>query len=449
MAIRRVWSGATGAGDGTSWTDAYTTLQAALTAWNVGDVVYVHVGASNPHNETPGSSTTLTAGNSTATERVPVYGVDKDNSDAPAGPSSTAQLDVSGSIYDLSLNFHHEIHRLFFKVGRDVKSVSKSSHLVDTNLTWGTDATSKDLQGANADGSFRVDGGVLNCNPNASGNGQIDLNQGSGRSIFNGVTFEGRADANGLIRSPPSANRGNVAEFVGCDFSGLTNTSTLIEHTGQANQLQIKFVACKLPSSFSAVNGSFTSADQQVGLQNCDDGGDIYRTERYEIGGDVKPDTGVYRDAGWQDKTGSGTATPLSHKYTPSADCDRELALEGIPLVARIGSTGSTTFTIEGLEDFTTALQDDEVWAELYYLGTASEPLWSVATTRVTPGDTASNLTAGTGTSNWTGEGGSARSFKLSFTETINQIGFYMVKVFLGKYEASKAMWIDPLVDVS
>src|SRR5881398_1486705 len=55
MAARYVWSGATGVGDGSSWTDAHTTMTAAITASAASDTFYV----ADDHSETFGASTTF------------------------------------------------------------------------------------------------------------------------------------------------------------------------------------------------------------------------------------------------------------------------------------------------------------------------------------------------------------------------------------------------------
>jgi hypothetical protein len=116
--------------------------------------------------------------------------------------------------------------------------------------------------------------------------------------------------------------------------------------------------------------------------------------------------------------------------------------LVGIDLRAYVASTGSTTFTVEANHNFTTAPTADEAWIEVYYLGTSNSVLYSVAGGREILGSTA--LT--TSTVGWTG---ATSKIKFSETVTVNKAGTYIVRVFLGKYEASKALWYCPLVDVT
>jgi hypothetical protein len=56
MALRYVWSGAAGTGSGADWTNAHTTLSAAITAGAAGDTYYV------AHDHAESVATALTLG---------------------------------------------------------------------------------------------------------------------------------------------------------------------------------------------------------------------------------------------------------------------------------------------------------------------------------------------------------------------------------------------------
>src|SRR4051812_1910841 len=63
MANRYVYSGAAGTATGADWTNAHTTLTAAITSGAAGDVYYV----AHDHSETAASSVTLTFKGTAAT----------------------------------------------------------------------------------------------------------------------------------------------------------------------------------------------------------------------------------------------------------------------------------------------------------------------------------------------------------------------------------------------
>ena len=141
---------------------------------------------------------------------------------------------------------------------------------------------------------------------------------------------------------------------------------------------------------------------------------------------------------------------------TPTGVYFQEGSFRSFPFDEYLESTGSKTFTVELIDDFETALQDDEVWLEIFYHATSGQIKQSVGTTRVLPGSTVATLSAGTGTGNWTGEPTSSRSVKLAVTATVNNIGDYSAVVHLGKYEANgadtnpgAALYVAPILTIS
>jgi hypothetical protein len=82
------------------------------------------------------------------------------------------------------------------------------------------------------------------------------------------------------------------------------------------------------------------------------------------------------------------------------------------------------------------------VWQEILYLGTSTNPLWSLDVGKVVGGTT--SLTTGTGLANWTAEPSGSRSFKLETTVTINKAGVYQIRWCVAAYESGKVVHIDP-----
>jgi hypothetical protein len=114
------------------------------------------------------------------------------------------------------------------------------------------------------------------------------------------------------------------------------------------------------------------------------------------------------------------------------------------PITSRVDTTGSKTFTAYGVHDMTTPTIN-EVLMFVFYQGTANSTRWHLASTQGDP-DATTGLTSDT--ANWTGASGKTK-FKLAKTVTVNTAGEWMVQFLVKKYEAGKAVWIDPLVEIT
>ena len=110
---------------------------------------------------------------------------------------------------------------------------------------------------------------------------------------------------------------------------------------------------------------------------------------------------------------------------------------------AKVNTTGSKTFTVYGVESFTAALNEDQAWMELYYLGTSDSVEWTMIDGRSIYSTTA----LASDTKAWTGT--FTRKVKFEETVTVNKVGTYAIRIFLGEYEASASLWICPEVEVT
>jgi hypothetical protein len=424
MAIVYVWSGATGAANGTSWTDAYTTLGAAGSPSD-GTDVYI----ADDHNESISANTTY-GSSSLKNNPVRIWSVDR--TDDSYSPAASVQLDFSGGAYDVTLNSSWEWHGVFIKIGDDLKVETSRSR-------WFYDCTFEltSALGVVSSGALLMRGGTLNFSDGVSG-GYINASGNLHR--LHGVTITGKARSTGLLRV-------KSAEYVGCDLTGLSGDS-LYDPDASAGDGRVELHACKLPSSITMATSGWIGTEQTLELIGCDEDGASfgkrYRSEVHRYGGVMTVDTAIYRDAGWSDEDGD---TSLSHKITPNSVCTKYATAHGIPLMAYVGSTGSKTFTVHLVEDFTTALTDQDAWMEVRYLGTADSTKWELVSSR--PADLlAAGTTLATTTEAWTGASGKTKA-KLTKTVTVNETGMYQIRVYLGKYESGKALWCCPQVEVS
>lgn len=438
MANVYVWSGATGAGDGTSWTDAFTTLEAGLedvtNGAAAGDIVLV----AQDHAETFSTNTVLTSAG-TATNPVIIYSADRaDDSysvatSAQVSPTGVNDLDVGGSAIAFGIWLHSGDN---FGVGApaNMRWTFVDSH-IETDDHWALRPNESEFRFINSTIEF-----------NNSDSVWIALGGDEVRAVFDSCTFVDNGNSYTNFVSFGSPRVGCLGLFIGCDLSGLSVTN-LVNHGGSGDERnRVSFENCKLPAGVAVSTGTILN-QSYVKVINSDDGSSLYRTEIHQQGGSVVTDTSITKS--FSDETGSGTGTSVSHKMTPNSGVNLLAPLEGISLIAYVDSTGSTTFEVEAVEDFTTALQDDEVWMTVHYLVTASEATHSRDSTRVFPGQTASALASGAGTGTWAGTLTGYRSVKFEKTVTVNNVGYYRVKIYLAKHESGKVLHYDPKVVVS
>lgn len=426
-----------------TWAKAATTVQTALTAWTDGDEIWIE----DSHTENPAADITWTAGSSTIANRVPMYRMTSANVYSPTTGADTAQVNLSGTAAaDLFTNFHFAMYGLNLQVGNNIEMdlAGYSGIFEDCYLEGATSGSQLNVGSTNCDAATEF----KNCEIDFTntGGGSIEL---LGYTEFNGCTFSGYAASAGLLQ-PGSLNRAYRCIFRGCDFSGMTfNASGPVVDTSAFSDswFQVDIINCDVPASQSYTDGTFTTDNQFVTVWATDSGGNLYQTDRYGFRGDVNTDTATYRDAGYQDRDGT---TNLSMEMVPASNVDIASPLVSIDIPFKITTTGAKTFTVECVENYTTALTQRDAWIEVYYLGSATETLHTITNdNREFAAASYTNLAAGTGLANWTGEPASSRSVKLTATATVNQTGIHVARVFLANYESTKQFFYDPVVTVS
>lgn len=137
------------------------------------------------------------------------------------------------------------------------------------------------------------------------------------------------------------------------------------------------FERCKLSASTDVVTGTWQGVRMgKVKLHHCSAGNRSYDFYEESYEGTVQDDTDIVRTGGASDGT-----TAISIKMVSSAGVsDNYKGLDSIPIHGWTDSTASTTFTIEGVWDSATNIQDDEIWMELEYPANNTNGLGAVAT---------------------------------------------------------------------
>jgi hypothetical protein len=235
-----------------------------------------------------------------------------------------------------------------------------------------------------------------------------------------------------------------------CDLSGLCTGATnryLISSSGD-NEGYLwapvyLFERCKLPSGagFGIHSGTLNvrSAAGAIKLHHCSKDNKIYDFEEHYYYGFIKDETTIVKTDGASDGT-----TPISILMTSNGNTGYPLNCLISPDIHGWASLATTqSFTIEGICDSETNLQNDEIWMELEYpendtdgLGFSSKDMCEILGT---PEDkTVSEV-------EWTTTGiTNVNKFKLSVIVTPGKVGPITARVCLAK--PSTTVYIDPMI---
>lgn len=436
MATIHVWSGATGANDGTSWTDAYTSFASAVTNVTNSDEILVHY----THSEGASGDTTYTFTNTD----VRVYSVDKDSSDALTAMGTSGSIDASGSL----TIFGATDGIVYF-------------HGITLDSTAGTPEAINVRSGTRGAVEFEDCYLWMSGNNSASSISLIVSTDDQGYIRFKECTFRfassdqhlilgGRIEIEGgEITSAGTAideffqlggrNPGTNIYFNGFDLTHMGTTPVLCELlTGTASL--VIFNNCKLPSNLTFLGSqtSITKGAYSVLLFDCAQGDSHIEIGYADPRGTLTVDTSINFTTG---------AAGLSWKIVTTANCSFEHPFVTPWIDLFHDGTSAITPRLEILRDGSaTAYQDDEVWGEFGYKGTTGNVLLTFVNDRMTPRGTAANQAAGAGLGSWTGEGGTAWSGKVEATSSITpaETGYIRGRVCVG--EPSSTVYVDPQI---
>lgn len=264
------------------------------------------------------------------------------------------------------------------------------------------------------------------------------------RVFMEGCSLDSSGAATTSLFFPRSDRAMATLEAVGCDFSQMSSSGAIVDYGPSGGRGTTKFVGCKFPSGFT---GNFVASSQRTcrdSMYEC-----MFGTVRQmlwiaDFAGSIKEDTGIYRSGGASDGN-----DPISWKIESNGNCSEYVSpLYTDWIAVPVFATGSKTFTAHVVLDSATALQDDEIWLEVDYLGTSS----SRETTRAND-KRASITTAPTdqasSSETWVGTGGFANVTKqqLSVTATLAEAGIAYVRIGLGIQ--STTVYACPKIEVT
>ena len=430
------------ADDGSTWALANATAAGAITDASAGDRIYF----SHSHSESTNSALTLTFPGTAASPNTLICG--NDGAEPPTAVATTAVIATGASAYSINVRGTFYAYGLTFKPGVGATAIA-------------------DLRLADADQNYQVyDSCVFQL---ASTSASADIAFGAtsaaseARIDLKNCTFTFGNASQGFELNIPSVRiyGGSVTSAItqflqlgagtlqllatGLDLSSCATSLTLMS-SGSTGTGRVVFRNCKLPSSWSGslMAGQPNFPGVRGEMHNCSAGDTNYALWVEDYAGSIKQETTLVKDSGASDGT-----TPLSWKMTTTSGAEYPTVVLASPEIQIWNETvgSSVTVTVDFLHDSVTALQDDEIWLEVEYLGTAGFPLSlftddAAADILATPADqTASSAT-------WTTTGMSnPNEQKLSVSFTPQEKGLIVARVHVAK--ASYTVYVDPLIVIS
>jgi len=433
-----VWNGATGAADGSSWTDAITTLQGGLTAAGAGATIAI----ASDHTEDYASSIILSNGG-TAKQYKTIVSLNRaDNtfqsmSDGGGVVSATGNFIITPVIYinyigvnlwagdDLNLNLSGTVrfYNSLLQCEDNFRFGSSTSddfiELYDTSIKIHTVGV---LYGQ-SNGRFKWHGGSLLF--------------GASGSLLNNLVFSRTQSA---------------LDVQDVDFSAASGASNYLLDV-QNRSTDCRFARCKLPGTFGGIvdPANIDTAGPKIYTESCSDVNGIYKFYHADLYGFARDETGIHLDA-----TYDGT-NQYSVNITSSASAREWSDPFRFKLTDIFISTTGATLTVELITtDGTTAetLHIDDFWIEVHYPDSTVKSFGRVLSTREAlnaGGLSTTALTASAkGAGDWAGELASTNYYKCvaDFTTVADEAaGVYTVYVCLAK--PSTTVYVCPKITVT
>jgi hypothetical protein len=444
MANVYVYSGAAGAADGSTWADAYTTLAAALTAKAAGDDFWV----ADDHAETQASAMTMTSPGTLAAPcrilcarrsggSVPPVAADLRTTATITTTGNNAMI-IGGAAY---------IYGIIFSTGTTAVSATCSiGGATQNDLTF--DNCAVRLGGTTTPHLFiGSTSNSIGCNIVWNNTTWQVAAAASTISAANGVNFTwkntgataavtGATMPNILFGVGSSQNSGKVV-CDGLDLNALSGKTLVAAMTKGGDYF---FKDCKLPASIT-IAAAQTASASNIHVIRSANGATAYTLEKHTYQGAQTTETTITRTGG-----ASINGAAVAMKIVTTANAKYQAPFVSTPLVVANSTTGTNrTVTVYGIWGGGAVPNNDDIWIEVAYLGTAGSPVASFAST-----GKATVLSANAATtadsSTW---GGSTTDFKMVATLSSPQpalAGEIYVTVKAGA--ASSTFYIDPKVEL-
>lgn len=421
-----VRSGAGGAGTGADWANAFTTLTAANTASTAGGGETFWI--ADDHAETTGAGAiTLTSKGTLANPNL-FYCVDHTVASPGTGDlKTTATITTTGANSMTIGGGGSYYYGITFSAGSG--AVTNTLTVTPTWIRFEACSLQK--------------GGTTATTAAITLGATVSLDMINTTLSFGATGDEARPSGTVLWKNTASAILGTVPTLIfqafgavnmlcdGVDFSAAGAGKTIF---GYSAGTAVKFVAvdCKLGASVTISQTPVQPAWLADAIR-LDSGATNYTQARFGYSGTLTQETTIVRSGGASDGT-----TPVSWKVVATGAARWITPFECFPIAIWNDVTGSSvTATIEIVA--AGALNNDDVWMEVEYLGSTLTPQASFAnSTKANNLATGSALTSSTAT--WASSPGNAQKMSVSFTPQMK--GLIYIRVYVGK--ASQTVYIDP-----
>lgn len=450
MATRYVWSGATGSGTGADWTNAYTTLSAAVTAAAAGDDIRV----AHDHNETASSSAAVTytlAG--TRTSPVQVICVDR-----TTGTVTTGGLVKTVGAYNFTLTQStatggSQLRGVTIKAGE----TGASAKITLTRALWARDCTFEIASTSSGSIDINNPSEYLweNCTVKLGLAGH-SINIGAGAQ--NGLVWRGGGTASGTASTLLFLINYQVSYIDACalDLSSMPAGASIFSSAWEGCNGTLR--DSKLPVGWSgSLHSGAVPFGCRFGMYNCDSGDTNYNLIIADYSGTIVDETAIYRTDGFKLRDQSNAAIGYSLKLTTNASANEVVApLRTDALIRNHPGTSaeqasftpgtSKTVSVEIAHSAAAALTDADIWLEVDYLGTDGSPLGVIARNR----RISTLSTAATHASSAAAWSGTAQTYRQRLSVTINPQapGVIEARVCLATGNGV-VVYVDPMITVS
>jgi hypothetical protein len=447
VANKFVWSGATGANDGSSWDNAYTTLMkdwgAEGTFTPATDYIYVR----SVHSETSGTTLTITgstAEGTTAACRV-ICVVGDTTGTTPGNLATGAAVNTNVATANIAVEESLYVYGVHFFSNNDIQIGATAT---DQNITL--EVCRLELTGTSSGDVIQYGvSGISTGSTVTLFNVTHDFNHASQiiRPRMSNLYWIGGAIDYDINNISTLEGFGGEIVISGVDLSAMTD-SALFTTNLVASQRLITVSRCLLASGATIVSDTIDVPGFRIESYHCQIGTDAdpsYQMEIQDARGKVSANTAKYRTGGASDGVRS---TPISWDVDTTVGSVRGYpghAFECPPISAWTDGDGSTQHTYRVAFASDATINDDELWIELEGPNdAATNSLAALKTTRVAPRTTAAAYTTDSG-STWTGTGVGTKQY-MQVQYTPDKPGPVTVRVMMAK--ASDNIYVDPKIQI-